>query len=130
MKKEKISWIYRIWKEGRYVDLWNLPHFLISLLIGFVFIYFNFSFYPSIILIILIKIIWEIYEHVYVIKEAIPNKILDVVTGILAIIFAFHLKNIDLITLKIIFITFLLELFFGSWGMYSAKKLNLLIKKK
>jgi hypothetical protein len=130
MKKEKISWFFRIWHEGKYVDLWNIPHLLISLLICFTFIYLNLSFISSILLIIFLKASWEIFEHKFVTFEAIPNKILDVITGILAVVVAFYLKNLQLINSFTIILTLILEIIFALWGLYSMKKLNLFIKRK
>jgi hypothetical protein len=126
MKKE-LAFYHRIWREGKYIDLWNLPHFLISLLLGITFIYLGLTFFTSIILIILIKTVWEIYEHKYVIKEAIPNKILDVVTGVLGVLFAFYLNKTSLINPPVFLFILLLELVFGTWGLYSARKLKLYI---
>jgi hypothetical protein len=132
MKKEKIqiSLIYRVWKEGKYIDLWNIPHFLMSLLLGFIFIYFNLTISASVILIIILKTFWEIYEHIYVTKEVIPNKIFDVITGILAISFIYYINRFYPITLAGFLITLVLAIVLGAWGLYSMKKLGLFIREK
>lgn len=131
MKKEKkqISLIYRVWTEGKYIDLWNIPHFLMSLLLGFTFIYFNLTLSASVILIIILKTFWEIYEHIYVTKEAISNKIFDVITGVLAILFLYYANQFYPINLAGFFTVFVLAIFLGAWGLYSMKKLGLFIKK-
>ena len=127
--KKPIPLIYRIWKEGKYIDFWNIPHFLISLLLGYVFIYFNIALATALVLIIFLKTCWEIYEHAYVTKEAIPNKILDVLTGILAIIVLYSANQFHPITLLGFLVILALSIIFGAWGLYSMKKLDLFIKK-
>lgn len=124
---KQISWFYRIWKEGKYIDLWNIPHFLISLLAGFIFIYLHLTFLSSIVLIILLKTTWEIYEHIYVTKEAIPNKIFDVLTGVLVIVSVYYLPP-NLITLRTFSYILFLNIILSIWGLYSMKRMNLFIK--
>ena len=126
--KKKVPLIYQIWEEGKYLDLWNIPHFLIGILIGFALIFFSVPLIYSLIIVFLIKLSWEIYEHINVIKETIPNKILDIVTGLLGYLFIFYINNLRPITLKDFFIVLAVELFIGSWGLYSAKKLDNFIK--
>lgn len=120
---------YRIWKEGKYIDLWNIPHFLVSLLLGYVFIYFSLNLATSLVLIIFLKTCWEIYEHAYVTKEEIPNKILDVLTGVLAVIVLYSVNQFHPINLAGFLVILALSIFFGAWGLYSIKKLGLFIKK-
>ncbi len=131
MKKQitkQLPLYHRIWSEGRYVDFWNIPHFLVGLLIGFVLIYLKSPFALSLFIVFLIKSGWEIYEHIRVIKEAIPNKILDVVTGILGYLFIYWINQSRPLTQIDLGLVVLLEIFFASWGLYSAKKLGLYIK--
>lgn len=125
---KKAPLIFGLWKEGKYVDMWNLPHFFISLLIGFILIYLNTSILVALISIIILKTCWEVYEHFYVIKEDIHNKILDVVTGVLAILTIYYLNSFYPVSLIGFFITLLLTIAFSYWGLYSMKKLDLFIK--
>lgn len=125
---KKLPWYHRIWSEGRYIDFWNIPHFLVGILIGFILIYLKSPFVLSLFIVFLIKGSWEIYEHIWVIKETIPNKILDVVTGILGYLFIYSINQNRPLTLIDLVIVVLLEIVFASWGLYSAKKLDLYIK--
>lgn len=124
LKKQKISWIYAIWEEGKYIDLWNLPHFLIGVILGFILIFLNVSLNYSLLIVFLIKLTWEIYEHLKVIKEAIPNKILDIVTGILGYLAVFYLNKFRSMGLEEFLIVLTLAILLGAWGFYSAKKLD------
>lgn len=129
MKKQiKLPWYHRIWSEGKYVDFWNVPHFLIGILIGFILIYLKSPFILSLFIVFIIKSSWEIYEHIWVIKEAIPNKILDVVTGILGYLFIYSINQSRPLTWINLVVIIILEIIFASWGLYSAKKLDLYIK--
>jgi len=71
-----------IWKEGKYIDLWLIPHLLIGILLGQLFLLINFNLTISLIIILALAIIWELFEIIIKIKEAIPNKIIDVLAAI------------------------------------------------
>lgn len=130
MKKQRsIPVKYRIWKEGRYLDLWNLPHFIIGVLLGFILISYNVSFANSLLIVFFIKLAWEIYEHLHVVKETIPNKILDVLTGVLGFlsIYIFSLQH-QLNFIGFVFVV-IIEIILGLWGLYAMKKMDLFLKK-
>jgi hypothetical protein len=129
-RKKRIPQAYRIWSEGKYIDLWNIPHFLISMIISFIFVFFNFNLSMALLGIVILKTIWEIYEHIYVTKEAYTNKLCDVLTGVLAVLFTYKILPTNLINIPVVITLIIISVILGSWGLYSMKRLELFIKKK
>jgi hypothetical protein len=73
-----------LWKEGKYVDMWSIPHVLCGVILVGVFYYFKIGFWPNLILSTIIMIAWEFFElYVLDVHEYITNKIMDVVTGLI-----------------------------------------------
>ncbi|MFA7252683.1 MAG: hypothetical protein WC027_02395 [Candidatus Paceibacterota bacterium] len=121
--------MHSIWKEGKYLDLWSLPHFLVGIILGHIFIYFGLDLAIALVATLIIKIAWEIYEHKYVTIEAVPNKILDVVVGIIGLIVIYIYNDYSLINLTSFSVILIINIIFSSWGLLSMKKMNLFIKK-
>lgn len=129
-KPKSLSPLYKIWREGKYIDFWNIPHLLAGVLLGFVIIYLRLSFFTGLFIVFLVKLSWEIYEHLNVVKEAIPNKILDILTGLLGFISVYYANNYRPVTFTEFLVIAVLDILLGIWGLYSMKKLNLFIQDK
>lgn len=129
-KNKSIPIYQRIWKEGKYIDFWNIPHFLAGMLLAIILIHLNFSFYFALILTIILKISWEMYERKKVIKETIENQFFDVVTGVLGFL-ALHLFYTQYFNLVLaqVFI-FVIWIGLTVWGFIAMKKLGSLIFHK
>ena len=121
--------MHSIWKEGKYLDLWSLPHFLVGIILGHIFIYFNLSLTIALIATLVIKTVWEVYEHKYVTIEAVPNKILDVIIGLIGLITVYVYNDYALINLVSFSVILIINIIFSFWGLLSMKKMNLFIKK-
>lgn len=79
-KKKKID----IWAEGKYIDLWSIPHVLSGIILFMIFQYLGMGFWFNFILATIIMTWWEFFEeHFMNVNEYITNKIMDVVTGII-----------------------------------------------
>ncbi|MDB5244280.1 MAG: hypothetical protein JWN18_150 [Parcubacteria group bacterium] len=70
-----------IWKEGKWLDLWSVVHFLSGVSIGFVFYLFPFGQLASVIIVFLSLTAYEMWEKIVGIEETPANRVLDVVVG-------------------------------------------------
>jgi hypothetical protein len=71
-----------IWKEGKYIDLWTIPHVLSGVVFAGFLDYFGFNFLGNFLIYSFFNIGWEFFElYAFNVHEHIPNKIMDVVTG-------------------------------------------------
>lgn len=75
-----------IWREGEYLDLWSLPHFLSGALLACFVYLLHLSFFYAIVLAIVLLIAYEIFEVKVGIYETAWNRILDVVVGLISFI--------------------------------------------
>jgi len=81
-----------LWKEGKYIDLWTIPHILAGVVLCGFFNLFGIEFYLNLILSTLIMIGWEFFElYVLDVHEYITNKVTDVVTGVIGFFFTYEL---------------------------------------
>lgn len=70
------------WKEGRYLDLWVLPHAMTGVTGGFSNVFFDLSI-PMVFLVgLLLMVIWEVVELAMGIRENWENQLLDVIVGL------------------------------------------------
>ena len=115
----------KLWAEGKYVDLWTIPHILSGVIMAGSFYWLGFSFWPNIISSIILMIGWEFFElHFLGIHEHLSNKVMDVVTGIIGFfaMYGFIIKySINKLTtpLSIIIIIFI---FLNFWGYLAYEK--------
>ncbi len=70
-----------IWKEGKWLDLWSVVHFLSGMTIGFVFHLVNLGAVASVIIVFLRHTAYEMWEKIVGIDEAPTNRVMDVVVG-------------------------------------------------
>src|SRR3989344_6531260 len=78
-----------IWREGDYLDLWSVPHFLSGLLVGFLLYFTHIEFLPACLISVLLLIMYEMFEVLIEIEETWMNRILDVVVGMMSFSLAF-----------------------------------------
>lgn len=72
-----------IWKEGRYIDFWSIPHIIIGALLVWIFEFVGFGFYFNLGLSFVLILGWEFFElYALDVHEHFPNKFMDVITGI------------------------------------------------
>jgi hypothetical protein len=68
-----------LWREGKWLDLWSVVHFLSGLSLGFGLSFFSFGALPSFLLTVILLIAYELWEAMVRIKEAPTNRVMDVV---------------------------------------------------
>src|SRR3990167_4615278 len=70
-----------IWREGKYLDLWSVPHFLSGMAVAFGLFFLDFATNAAFIIAILLLVAYEMFEVIAKIEETRWNRVLDVVVG-------------------------------------------------
>ncbi|MFZ2556205.1 MAG: hypothetical protein WAZ27_04890 [Minisyncoccia bacterium] len=73
-----------IWREGEYLDLWSVPHFLSGMAVAFTLYFFGFATNAAFIIAFLLLVAYEMFEVIAEIEETRWNRILDVVVGMVS----------------------------------------------
>ena len=113
-----------LWREGKYVDLWSIPHVLCGVIFVGIFCYFRIEFWSNLILSTLIMIGWEFFElYVLDVHEYLTNKIMDVVTGLFGflVMYALILKFGILTMLPWLVAVIIIWLLLNYWGFKAHK---------
>jgi len=118
----------KLWEEGKYVDLWTIPHILAGVLLSGYLYWLDVPFWLNLLITLFIIIGWEFFElHFLNVHEHLSNKIMDVITGILgffamySLIIKYSMQTIVpyLVGLTVIY------LFLNSWGFLAYKRRKL-----
>jgi len=80
-----------IWREGKYLDLWSVPHFLSGVALALAMHFFGFAALPTYIIGFLLLVAYEMFEALVKIEETRMNRILDVVVGMVSFVPALSL---------------------------------------
>ncbi|MEK7509263.1 MAG: hypothetical protein AAB605_00950 [Patescibacteria group bacterium] len=80
-----------IWREGEYLDLWSVPHFLSGVSTALGLYLLGFAALPSFIIAFLLFVAYEMFETIAQIEETRWNRTLDVVVGMVSFAPAFLL---------------------------------------
>lgn len=81
MKKDTLFERKDIWREGKWLDLWSVVHFLSGISMGFVLFILRFGTWGSIVIALLSLIAYELWEAMVKIEETRTNRFMDVVVG-------------------------------------------------
>lgn len=73
-----------IWREGKYLDLWSVPHFLSGMVVAFVLFFLNYAGSAAFVIAFLVLVAYEMFEVIAKIEETRWNRILDVVVGMMS----------------------------------------------
>lgn len=81
-----------IWREGAYLDLWSVPHFLSGLVLGLALFFTGLPLVYAFVSALVLLVLYEMWEAWVQIEETRWNRVLDVVVGMtsctLALIYA------------------------------------------
>jgi hypothetical protein len=72
------------WREGKYLDLWSVPHFLTGMVVAFALYFFGFETVSAFVIAFLLLVGYEMFEALVKIEETRWNRALDVVIGMLS----------------------------------------------
>lgn len=77
-----------LWREGKYLDLWSVVHFLTGFAVGGAFIFLHVNSYIASAIAVGLFTGWEIFEPVIKIQEKSSNHIADVIVDYLGFFIA------------------------------------------
>jgi signal transduction histidine kinase len=70
-----------IWREGDYLDLWSVPHFLSGMSVAFALFFLDYTANAAFVIAFLVLVAYEMFEVIAKIEETRWNRVLDVVVG-------------------------------------------------
>src|SRR3989344_7912925 len=73
-----------MWREGEWLDLWSVVHFLSGMSVGFVIYLMRFDPLASVVIALLLFTTYEMWEAMVHIKETPANRFMDVVVGMVS----------------------------------------------
>jgi hypothetical protein len=121
-----------IWREGVWIDLWSIVHFLSGASVGFVLYLFNLGNASALVIAFLLFVSYEMWEAIVKIEETLTNRLMDVVVGMLSFvpIFFFLAPSIPHIqVLGGLIFTLLLDAILSSFGWMASRKAATLEEK-
>ena len=113
-----------LWREGKYLDLWSVVHFLTGFAVGGAFIFLHVNSYIASAIAVGLFTGWEIFEPVIKIQEKSSNHITDVIVDYVGFfiaqlyVFAWH----GTMHWYIPTIVALVALVLMTWGIIDFKK--------
>lgn len=75
------------WEKGKAFDLWSIPHFIFGMIMALLPFTTNLSLAASFALMLLLAILWELYEKIIKINETLTNNMFDVILPVISFIF-------------------------------------------
>lgn len=72
------------WREGKYLDLWSVPHLLSGIVVGLSLFFLHFSTSAALMIAFLLLVGYEMFEVIAKIEETRWNRSLDVVVGMVS----------------------------------------------
>lgn len=72
------------WREGKWLDLWSVVHFLSGVSMGLVLYMLHFGAHESLVLAFVLLVSYELWEAMVDIQETPTNRIMDVVVGMVS----------------------------------------------
>jgi hypothetical protein len=70
-----------IWREGKWIDLWSIVHFLSGISFGLGIYFLKLGTISSIIIVLLLLVGYEMWEAMVKIEETPQNRFMDIVVG-------------------------------------------------
>lgn len=114
------------WQKGRAFDLWSIPHFLFGMIMAFLPFVTPISLIASFSLMLLLALLWEIYEKIIHINETVTNNLFDVLLPVISFVFlAMFLEKSDINHSTIIVLliaTIIIYLFTNISGWFAFKR--------
>ena len=80
-----------IWREGKWLDLWSVVHFLSGISVALSFYFLHFGALASVALAFVGLVAYEMWEVIVKIEEAPTNRLMDVVVGMVSFVPAFFI---------------------------------------
>lgn len=114
------------WEQGRGLDLWSVPHFLFGVLMAMLPPLLDISFMTAFALMMILALVWEVYEKIIGIKETLLNILFDVILPVVGFVLTANSllsRYYDLIDLQIFTaVIFVLYMGMNTLGWYAHVK--------
>ena len=119
----------KLWAEGRYIDLWTIPHILAGVLLGGYLHWSGLSFASNLTITTLLVISWEFFELYFLgIHEHFTNSLTDIIVALVgfAVMYVFMVKYPMETVIPYLLALTASYIFLNSWGFlaYKRKKLE------
>lgn len=114
-----------IWREGKWLDLWSVVHFLSGMSMGFCTSLVGFGVPESIIINFLLLVAYEMWEAMVQIHETPQNRVMDVVVGMVSFLptFLFVAPSLSGAAFILVFgITFTVNITMAAFGWLASRK--------
>ncbi|MDB5187622.1 MAG: hypothetical protein JWO50_142 [Candidatus Kaiserbacteria bacterium] len=121
-----------MWREGSWLDLWSVVHFLSGICVAFGLAFFHFGANATVVIALLLLIAYEMFEVIAKIDETVTNRIMDVVVGMISFtpVFLFVIPHLTRNQFYEFFIPILaLDIFLSVIGWRESQKASELQKK-
>ena len=82
-----------IWREGQWLDLWSVVHFLSGASFGLGFYFLHLGAVASVVIVFLLLVAYEMWEVIVKIEETPTNRLMDVVVGMVSFLPTFLLLD-------------------------------------
>ena len=90
------------WREGKWIDLWSVVHFLSGATMGFFPRYLGLNAFAAYSIAFLLMVSYEMFEALVKIEETPENRVMDVVTGMASFVPVYYLNPLLSISTSII----------------------------
>ena len=121
----------KLWAEGKYVDLWTIPHILAGVLLGGYLYWFGIPFGINLTITAILVISWEFFElHFLGVHEHFTNSLMDIIVALIGFWLTYILIIKYTVTLIIPYLLALtaIYLFLNAWGFLAYKRKKLCVK--
>ena len=119
----------KLWAEGRYIDLWTIPHILAGVLLGGYLYWLGVSFEINLAVTTILVISWEFFElHFLGVHEYFTNSLMDIIVALIGFAFMYFLiikYSLETVIPHLLALT-AVYIFLNAWGFlaYQKKKLE------
>ncbi len=114
-----------IWREGKWLDLWSVVHFLSGMSMAFITHLFSFSPLASFIIAFILLVTYEMWEAMVRIEETPQNRFMDVMVGMISFAptFAFIAPTLAMPDYVLVFgVTFVVNVVLSVIGWRASEK--------
>ena len=114
-----------IWREGEWLDLWSVVHFLSGSLVGFGFYLLHLGALDAVLLALVSLTCYEMWEALVKIEETLSNRFMDVVVGMVSFIPTFFWLAPRLSTpafWTVFGVAFVVDIFLSRLGWRASQK--------
>ena len=123
-----------IWREGKWIDLWSVVHFLSGISIGLGFRFLHLGAFPSVAIVFVLLVAYEMWERLMGMEETFVNGCVDVVIGMLSFLLTFFIlvPLLSLVGSLLLFVfgfVLVINIALSAFGWHASQKAAVLKKR-